>query len=76
MKLTKFKANPLNLDSKPGLHQKWHPDVIFSLLKFLPFGKAMKTPSPALSRLCGRRLQLQPWVPWSWDLHGFCNIGV
>jgi len=28
---------------------------------YLPFRKADDTPSPALSRPCGRRLQLRPW---------------
>jgi hypothetical protein len=38
----------------------WHPMKIFFLLCRLPFRKADDITSPALSRPCGRRLQLPP----------------
>jgi hypothetical protein len=38
----------------------WHPMLMFFLLCCLPFRKADDTASPALSRPCGRRLQLRP----------------
>ena len=43
---------------------------------FLPFGKAEDTPSPALPRIRRTFVQPHPWMPWTWGILNFCNVGV
>jgi len=43
-----------------GIHSKLNLEMNEMLPFYLPFGKAEDTTSPALSRVCGKVLQLHP----------------
>jgi len=52
-----------------GMNSRWHPEISEKPSCYLPYGKADGTASPrysrdlrpALSRACGKLLQLHPW---------------
>jgi hypothetical protein len=42
-----------------GMNSRWHPEISAKQPCYLPYGKADGTACPALSRACGKLLQLQ-----------------
>jgi len=57
------------------MNSRWHPEISAKQPCYLPYGKADGTASPALSRACGKLLQLYPWRLGSTTLD-FCNVRI
>jgi len=43
-----------------GMNSRWHPEISEKQACYLPYGEADGTASPALSRDCGKLLQMHP----------------
>jgi len=43
-----------------AMNSRWHPKISEKQPCYLPYGKADSTASPAMSRACGKLLQLHP----------------
>jgi len=48
------------LNCSAGMNSIWHPEISEKQPCYLSYGKADDTASPALSRACGKLLQLHP----------------
>jgi len=58
--ITSYSSYSSYFDCFAVMNSRWHPEISEKQPCYLSYGKADGTASPALSRACGKLLQLHP----------------